>query len=103
MTDGATGGWFDARVVVGTHPRSLLPATDLAAHLERFALSGALVSAMASWLRAVEADLADDLRAEADLLLLADARLALLPLVEVLAVGMTISGWIPAARGALRG
>lgn len=46
-------GWFDARVVTGMHPRSLLPATDragIAAHLERFALSGALVSAMASWL-----------------------------------------------------
>ncbi|WP_350277722.1 amidohydrolase family protein [Kribbella sp. HUAS MG21] len=53
MSDEVTQGWFDARVVTGAHPASLLPPTDLdaiAAHLDRFALSGALVSAMASWL-----------------------------------------------------
>jgi predicted TIM-barrel fold metal-dependent hydrolase len=53
MSDEATSGWFDARVVTGAHPASLLPPTDrdaIAAHLDRFALSGALVSAMASWL-----------------------------------------------------
>ncbi|WP_427895916.1 amidohydrolase family protein [Kribbella sp. GL6] len=50
MAEAVTHGWFDARVVIGRHPRTLLPATDVAAHLERFALSGALVSAMASWL-----------------------------------------------------
>lgn len=51
--DEVTAGWFDARVVTGPHPASLQPATDrdaVAAHLDRFALSGALVSAMASWL-----------------------------------------------------
>lgn len=53
MSDDVTSGWFDARVVTGAHPASLLPPTDrdaIAAHLERFELSGALVSAMASWL-----------------------------------------------------
>ncbi|MFD3399944.1 amidohydrolase family protein [Kribbella sp. NPDC058693] len=51
--DDVTYGWFDARVVTGVHPASLQPATDrdaIAAHLDRFELSGALVSAMASWL-----------------------------------------------------
>ncbi|MER7244816.1 amidohydrolase family protein [Kribbella sp. NPDC000426] len=51
--DEVTAGWFDARVVTGPHPASLQPATDrdaISAHLDRFALSGALVSAMASWL-----------------------------------------------------
>ncbi|MFC6155786.1 amidohydrolase family protein [Kribbella jiaozuonensis] len=51
--DEVTYGWFDARVVTGAHPASLQPATDrdaIAAHLDRFELSGALVSAMASWL-----------------------------------------------------
>ncbi|WP_371400774.1 amidohydrolase family protein [Kribbella sp. NBC_00662] len=51
--DEITSGWFDARVVTGAHPASLQPATDreaVAAHLDRFELSGALVSAMASWL-----------------------------------------------------
>ncbi|WP_432890367.1 amidohydrolase family protein [Kribbella sp. CA-245084] len=53
MSDAVTCGWFDARVVTGAHPASLQPATDrdaVAAHLDRFELSGALVSAMASWL-----------------------------------------------------
>lgn len=53
MSDEVTKGWFDARVVTGAHPASLLPPTDpdaIVAHLDRFALSGALVSAMASWL-----------------------------------------------------
>ncbi|WUJ68109.1 amidohydrolase family protein [Kribbella soli] len=53
MSDEVTCGWFDARVVTGAHPASLQPATDrdaVAAHLDRFELSGALVSAMASWL-----------------------------------------------------
>ncbi|MGZ0147511.1 amidohydrolase family protein [Kribbella sp. WER1] len=48
-----TEGWFDARVVTGAHPASLLPPSSrdaIAAHLDRFELSGALVSAMASWL-----------------------------------------------------
>lgn len=52
MSD-VTGGWFDARIVTGAHPAALVPATDreaIAAHLDRYALSGALVSAMASWL-----------------------------------------------------
>jgi predicted TIM-barrel fold metal-dependent hydrolase len=53
MSDDVTSGWFDARIVTGAHPASLLPSTDrdaIAAHLDRYALSGALVSAMASWL-----------------------------------------------------
>jgi predicted TIM-barrel fold metal-dependent hydrolase len=53
VSDDATYGWFDARVVTGLHPASLQPPTDrdaIAAHLDRFALSGALVGAMASWL-----------------------------------------------------
>ncbi|MET9274848.1 amidohydrolase family protein [Kribbella sp. NPDC003557] len=53
MGDAVTEGWFDARIVSGAHPASLLPPTDrdaIAAHLDRYALSGALVSAMASWL-----------------------------------------------------
>lgn len=53
MSDAVTAGWFDARIVTGAHPSSLLPPTDrdaIAAHLDRFELSGALVSAMASWL-----------------------------------------------------
>jgi predicted TIM-barrel fold metal-dependent hydrolase len=53
MSDDVTSGWFDARVVTGAHPASLLPPTDrdaIAAHLDRFELSGALVSAMASML-----------------------------------------------------
>jgi predicted TIM-barrel fold metal-dependent hydrolase len=53
MTDDVTRGWFDARVVTGAHPATLQPPTDpgaIAAHLDRYAMSGALVSAMASWL-----------------------------------------------------
>jgi len=53
MSDDATTGWFDARIVSGAHPASLLPPTDrdgIAAHLDTYAMSGALVSAMASWL-----------------------------------------------------
>jgi predicted TIM-barrel fold metal-dependent hydrolase len=57
MTDSSAedvmAGWFDARIATGAHPASLLPPTDrdaIAAHLDRYALSGALVSAMASWL-----------------------------------------------------
>lgn len=53
MSDDVTSGWFDARIVTGAHPASLLPPTDrdaIAAHLDRYAMSGALVSAMASWL-----------------------------------------------------
>jgi predicted TIM-barrel fold metal-dependent hydrolase len=53
MTDDATSGWFDARIVTGAHPASLLPPTDrdaIAAHLDTYKMSGALVSAMASWL-----------------------------------------------------
>lgn len=53
MTDDATTGWFDARIVTGAHPSSLVPSTDrdaIAAHLDTYAMSGALVSAMASWL-----------------------------------------------------
>ncbi|MDX2970411.1 amidohydrolase family protein [Kribbella solani] len=48
-----TSEWFDARIVTGAHPAGLLPPTDadsIATHLERYALSGALVSSMASWL-----------------------------------------------------
>ncbi|MGC4936523.1 amidohydrolase family protein [Kribbella sp. DT2] len=72
MTEDVTSGWFDAHVVTGAHPAALLQATDrdaIAAHLDTFALSGALVSAMASWLHdpltgnaeasAVATDLAD--------------------------------------------
>ncbi|WP_410788508.1 amidohydrolase family protein [Kribbella sp. C-35] len=53
MSDDVTSGWFDARIVAGAHPASLLPPTDrdaIVAHLDRYALSGALVSSMASWL-----------------------------------------------------
>lgn len=53
MTDEATTGWFDARIVTGAHPSSLVPPTDrdaIAAHLDTYRMSGALVSAMASWL-----------------------------------------------------
>jgi predicted TIM-barrel fold metal-dependent hydrolase len=53
MTDDATVGWFDARIVSGVHPASLVPRTDrdaIAAHLDTYGMSGALVSAMASWL-----------------------------------------------------
>jgi len=53
MTDDVTSGWFDARIVTGAHPASLVPASDrdaIAAHLDTYGMSGALVSAMASWL-----------------------------------------------------
>ncbi|MEV0284491.1 hypothetical protein AB0H36_10280 [Kribbella sp. NPDC050820] len=53
MCDEVTSGWFDARIVTGAHPASLLPPTDrdsIAAHLDKYAMSGALVSSMASWL-----------------------------------------------------
>ncbi|MEU8221285.1 amidohydrolase family protein [Kribbella sp. NPDC048915] len=53
MADDVTSGWFDARVVTGAHPAALLPPADrdaIAAHLDTYELSGALVSAMASWL-----------------------------------------------------
>lgn len=52
MTD-VTCGWFDARIVTGAHPASLLPDSGrdaIAKHLDTYAMSGALVSAMASWL-----------------------------------------------------
>lgn len=51
MPDDVITGWFDARIVTGAHPAALLPPTDrdaIAAHLDRYAMSGALVSAMAS-------------------------------------------------------
>jgi len=53
MSDDVTSGWFDARIVTGAHPASLVPASGrdaIAAHLDTYAMSGALVSAMASWL-----------------------------------------------------
>lgn len=53
MSDDATAGWFDARIVSGAHPASLVPSSDrdaIAAHLDTYGMSGALVSAMASWL-----------------------------------------------------
>ncbi|MFG1819733.1 amidohydrolase family protein [Kribbella sp. NPDC049174] len=53
MPDDVTTGWFDARIVTGAHPASLVPRSDrdaIAAHLDIYAMSGALVSAMASWL-----------------------------------------------------
>lgn len=72
MPDDVTSGWFDAHIVTGAHPAALLQPTDrdaIAAHLDTYALSGALVGAMASWLHdpltgnaeasAVATDLAD--------------------------------------------
>jgi predicted TIM-barrel fold metal-dependent hydrolase len=53
MTDDVTTGWFDARIVTGAHPAALVPSSDpdaIAAHLDTYAMSGALVSSMASWL-----------------------------------------------------
>lgn len=49
----ATAGWFDAQIVSGAHPEHPGPRSDpdaIARHIERYTLSGALVTAMASWL-----------------------------------------------------
>ncbi|TWD79274.1 amidohydrolase family protein [Kribbella amoyensis] len=53
MADDVTSGWFDAHIVTGAHPAALVPSSDrdaIAAHLDTHAMSGALVSSMASWL-----------------------------------------------------
>ncbi|WP_165949403.1 amidohydrolase family protein [Kribbella turkmenica] len=53
MSEDATTGWFDARIVTGAHPAALVPKSDpaaIAVHLDTYGMSGALVSSMASWL-----------------------------------------------------
>lgn len=49
----AAQGWFDANILTGAHPAHRTPSSAhdvLAAHLDRYEFSGALLGTMASWL-----------------------------------------------------